>query len=42
MRLAIQFLVVVLLVLTVRACGVTETYDRLRYGTRVVMEKVGL
>jgi hypothetical protein len=42
MRLAIQFLVVALLVLTVRACGVNETYDRLRHGTRVVMEKVGL
>ena len=42
MRLAIQLLVVVLLVLTVRACGVNETYDRLRHGTRVAMEKVGL
>lgn len=42
MRRAIQLLVVVLLVLTVRACGVTETYDRLRYGIRAAMEKVGL
>lgn len=42
MRHAAQLLVVVVLVLTVRACGVNETYDRLRQGTRAAMEKVGL
>ena len=42
MRRAIQLLVLVLIVLSVRACGVNETYDRLRAAARWTMEKVGL
>jgi hypothetical protein len=42
MRQAIQLLVLVVLVLTVRACGVNDTYDRLKAGSRWAMEKVGL
>jgi hypothetical protein len=42
MRQGIQLLVLVVLVLTVRACGVNDTYDRLKAGSRWAMEKVGL
>ena len=41
MRRALQLLVLVLVVLSVRACGVNESYDRLTAGTRWVMKKVG-
>jgi hypothetical protein len=42
MRRGIQLTVVVLLVLAVRACGVNDSYDRLKAGSRWAMEKVGL
>ncbi len=42
MRYLIQLLVLVLIVMSVRACGVNETYDRLRAGSRWAKEKVGL
>jgi hypothetical protein len=42
MRRAIQLLVLVVIVLSVRACGVNESYDRLKAASRWAMEKVGL
>ena len=41
MRVAAQVAVVVLLVLAVRACGVNETYDRLKNGSRWAMKQTG-
>ena len=42
MRRGIQLLVLLLLVLSVRACGVNNAYDRLRAASRWTMQKVGL
>ena len=42
MRQAIQLLVVGLIAAGVWSCGVTETYDRLKAGSRWAIEKVGL
>ena len=41
MRRAIQLLVLVLIVLSVKACGVNESYDRLKAGSRWVAKTVG-
>jgi hypothetical protein len=42
MRYAIQLVVVALIAAGVWSCGVNETYDRLKAGSRWAMEKVGL
>lgn len=42
MRRVFHLLVLVVIVLSVRACGVNDTYDRLRAGSRWAMEKTGL
>jgi hypothetical protein len=41
MRRAVQLAVVLVLVLGVRACGVNESYDRLKAGSRWAIEKAG-
>ena len=42
MRRAIQLLVLVAVVVSVRACGVNESYDRLKDASSWVKTKVGL
>ena len=42
MRQAIQLVVVGLIADGVWSCGVTETYERLKAGSRWAIEKVGL